>query len=120
MTDETTRPCWCTSAEGLLVACVPYLVRSFNADLDATRQLFADQGIIDVGLALVAFHDGEIVAEAERECARRIAAGVTAPADVDKLIVESGAIIVARALLLVRELIQRLTRASDSADAPAC
>jgi hypothetical protein len=120
--DETIR-CWCTSAEGLLRAMLPYGIRSFNAGLDDSRRLFADHGIGDVGLALVAFHAGETVADAERIAARGIAAGLTTPADVDKLIVELGAIAVTRALLLVRDLIQRLNahgQSDDSVEAPLC
>lgn len=110
MTDETeTMRCWCKSASGLLRAMLPYAIRSFNQSLDDSRKLFADQGIADVGIALQPFHDGEIVAEVESECARRIVAGVTAP-DADKLIVELGATSVTRGLLMLRTLIQRLTR----------
>jgi hypothetical protein len=60
------------------------------------------------------------VSDAEREAARRIAAGVTTQSDADKLIDELGAIAVARGLLMLRTLIHRLTRAGDSADAPLC
>ncbi len=105
--DETM--CWCASAEGLLRALIPYAIRSFNDDADDARRLFADHGIVDVGAALQPFHDGAIIiVEAEREAARRIVAGVTTQADADKLIVELGAIIVTRALLMLRTLIQRL------------
>jgi hypothetical protein len=63
-------------------------------------------------LALVAFHDGETVADSERIAARRLVAGVRMD-DVNKLIDELGAIVVARALLLLRELIQRLNARGD-------
>ena len=119
MTDETTRPCWCASAEGLLRACIPYLVASYNASIAESRKLFADKLITDVGYSLQPFHDGEIVLEQEREAARRVAAGVEMD-DVNGLVDELGAIVVARALLLLRELIQRLNAHGDSADSPAC
>jgi hypothetical protein len=106
VTDETL-PCWCASVGGLLRATIPYVVRSFNESLDESRRLFADHGIADVGAALQPFHEGETVTGQEQIAARRIAAGVTTPADVDKLIVELDAIAVARALLMLRELIQR-------------
>jgi hypothetical protein len=111
--------CWCGDAQGLLRAVLPYGIRSFNAGLDESRKLFADHEIADVGAALQPFRDGESVAEVERECARLLVAGVTM-LDADKLIVELGAIAVARALLMLRTLIQRLTRASDSASVPSC
>jgi hypothetical protein len=118
-TRTETACCWCASAEGLLRAMLPYAIRSFNQNIEQSRRLFADHGIGDVGAALQPFHDGESVAEVERECARRLVAGVTTQS-VDKLIDELGAITVARALLLLRELIQRLKAHGDSADAPAC
>lgn len=105
MADETMR-CWCTSAEGLLRAIIPYGIRSFNESLDESRRLFADKLITDAGYALQPAHAGDIVAEQEREAARRIVAGVGMD-DVSKLVDELGAITVARALLMLRELIQR-------------
>jgi len=108
--NETTRPCWCGDVHGLLSAMLPYAIRSFNESLDDARKLFADRFIADVGYALQPFHAGETVADSEREAARRLVTGVTAM-DADKLIVELGAIAVTRALLMLRTLIQRLTRA---------
>lgn len=105
MADETTA-CWCASAEGLLRAIIPYGIRSFNQSLDESKRLFADHLIADVGLALEPFHDGEIVSDAEREAARRIAAGLKLD-DVNKLVDELGAIVVARGLLMLRDLMQR-------------
>jgi hypothetical protein len=104
--DETLR-CWCTTAEGLLRAMLPYAIRSFNASIAESRRLFADRLIADVGLALVAFHAGEIVSDAEREAARRIAAGLKMD-DVTGLVDELGAVAVTRGLLVLRDLIQRL------------
>jgi hypothetical protein len=114
--------CWCGDAQGLLRALVPYAIRSFNESLDASIRLFADQGIADVGAALMPFHDGEAVADLEQIAARRIATGIATQADADKLIDELGAIVVARALLMLRDLIQRLNAHGDSADddAPLC
>ena len=121
MTDETeTMRCWCGDAQGLLRALVPYAIRSFNESLDESRRLFADHGIADVGAALQPFHEGETVADSEQNAARRIVAGVTTPADVDKLIVELGAVVVARAVLMLRDLIQRLRVHGDSASVPSC
>lgn len=51
---------------------------------------------------------GEAVSDAERDAARRIAAGVEMD-DVNGLIDELGAVVVARGLLMLRDLIQRLT-----------
>jgi len=119
--DETTR-CWCTTAEGLLRATIPYVVRSFNDNLDDAKKLFADHGITDVVAALQPFHEGETVTGQEQNAARRLAAGLTTQADADALIVELGERDVARALLMLRDLVQRLTCATDSADddAPLC
>ncbi len=119
-TRTETETCWCTSAEGLLRAVLPYAIRSFNENIDEARNLFADRGIADVSAALQPFHEGETVSGQEQVAARRIAIGVTAPAEVDKLIVELGAITVARALLLLRDLIQQLNAHGDATDAPAC
>jgi hypothetical protein len=119
VTDETEAACWCTSPSGLLRALLPYGIRSFNQNIEQSRQLFADHGIADVGLALEPFHEGETVTGQEQIAARRIAAGLTAQS-VDELIVELGAIAVTRALLMLRTLIQRLNAHGDSADAPAC
>lgn len=105
--DAANKTCWCKSASGLLRATLPYAISSFNQNIEQSRKLFADHGISDVGLALQPFHDGETVTAQEQIAACRIAAGVTAQS-VDALCVELGAISVARALLLLRELIQRL------------
>ncbi len=56
---------------------------------------------------------GEAVSDAERDAARRIAAGVEMD-DVNGLIDELGAITVTRALLMVRTLIQRLNAKRDA------
>lgn len=113
VTDETGT-CWCTSAEGLLRAMLPYAIRSFNTGLDESKKLLADHLITDVGHALQPAHAGDIVAEQERTATRRLVAGVRMD-DVNELCDELGAIAVARALLLLRELIQRL-----NAHPPAC
>jgi hypothetical protein len=120
VTDETETCCWCTSAEGLLRALLPYGVASFNRDIEQSKKLFADHLITDVGYALEPFHAGEAVSDAEREAARRVAVGLTMD-DVSGLCSELGTITVARAILMLRDLIQRLNaRDGDSADAPAC
>lgn len=107
-TRTETAACWCTSPSGLLVALVPYAIASYNANIAESRKLFADKLITDVGLALQPFHDGESVADLERIAARRVMAGVKLE-DVNKLADELGAIAVARGLLMLRELIQRLS-----------
>jgi hypothetical protein len=106
---RTETACWCTSASGLLKALVPYAIGSYNASIAESRKLFADKLITDVGYALQPAHAGEIVTEQERIAARRIAAGLKMD-DVNGLVDELGAIACARAILALRELIQRLRR----------
>jgi hypothetical protein len=112
VTDET-ETCWCSDAQGLLRAMIPYAIRSFNDSLDESKKLFADKLITDVGYALQPAHAGDIVAEQERTAARGLVAGVRMD-DVNKLIDELGAIAVARALLMLRDLIQRLSAQAKS------
>jgi hypothetical protein len=85
---------------------LPYAIRSFNASLDESRRLFADHLITDAGHALQPAHAGEIVSDAELIAARRIAAGLKMD-DVTGLVDELGAIACARAILALRDLIQR-------------
>jgi hypothetical protein len=106
MADETMR-CWRRDAPGLLRATLPFAISSFNRNIEQSRKLFTGRLITDVGAALEPFHEGETVTGQEQIAACRIVAGVTAQS-VDALCVELGAISVARALLLLRELIQRL------------